>query len=345
MRILYIGGEIKNPQNGGERIEYRNQSLLSRVSRNNMFFLNPIDYDVHSLSFHLGMGISKRFVKTVLRTIAEQEIEVLYVSKSIFGRIAKDIKKKSRVKIISFFHNTESDFLYSNYKSSPSWRMYLFFLKAKYWERCANVYSDKIITLNERDSRRLKQLYGRGADYILPTSFSDSYRDLTNIEQNIDYLFLGSAFFANQQGVQWFLDNVMPHIGGNFTIAGKKMDEIHFNNLNDKTSVIGFVDDLSVLYASAKCVVSPIFSGSGMKTKTAEALMYGKTVIGTREAFEGYVIDKDCMIECNTAEEFINVLSKIDQIPFFNEKARKHFLKYYSDDAIFSGFDSFMSKL
>jgi len=35
-------------------------------------------------------------------------------------------------------------------------------------------------------------------------------------------------------------------------------------------------------------VILPIISGSGMKTKTAEALMYGKSIIGIKEAFEGY---------------------------------------------------------
>lgn len=39
-------------------------------------------------------------------------------------------------------------------------------------------------------------------------------------------------------------------------------------------------------------MVMPIFSGSGMKVKTAEALMYGKFLIGTKEAFEGYEIDE-----------------------------------------------------
>ena len=35
----------------------------------------------------------------------------------------------------------------------------------------------------------------------------------------------------------------------------------------------------------------PIFEGSGMKLKTCEALMFGKNIIGTPEAFAGYDID------------------------------------------------------
>ena len=41
------------------------------------------------------------------------------------------------------------------------------------------------------------------------------------------------------------------------------------------------VDCLETWYEKADVVISPIFLGSGMKTKTAEALMYGKPILGT----------------------------------------------------------------
>lgn len=52
-------------------------------------------------------------------------------------------------------------------------------------------------------------------------------------------------------------------------------------------------------------MISPIWAGGGMKTKTAEALMYGKTIIGTTETFEGYEMDPRCMILCRSAADFI----------------------------------------
>jgi glycosyltransferase involved in cell wall biosynthesis len=46
-----------------------------------------------------------------------------------------------------------------------------------------------------------------------------------------------------------------------------------------------------------------------MKTKVAEALMFGKKVVGTPEAFAGYeeVIDRAGWV-CATADEFANVI-------------------------------------
>lgn len=343
MTILYIGKKIDSPQNGGDMIEFRNQRLLDKITEGNVLYLDPLEINPHSFSSRIGMEISSNFLSLVEKMIRLQSIEILYVSNSYYGRLTKYIKKKTTVTIINFFHNVESDFFHAMYKSTPSIRSYLYYLKAHYWERCATQYADRIITLNNRDSNRLRDLYGRKADFLLPTSFKDSFEPIEGIIPDIDYLFLGSSFFANIEGVQWFLNNVIPKTKGNFTIAGKNMEKVPFKNLNDRVTVIGFVEDLNALYARAKCIISPIFSGSGMKTKTAEALMYGKTIIGNKEAFEGYIINKNCMIECNTSDEFIDALSKLDVIPSFNDSARSHFLENYSDECILSKYKEFIN--
>lgn len=345
MNILYIGKKVYSPQNGGDMIEFRNQRLLEEISEGKIMYLNPQDYNPHSFSSRIGMEISSNFLLLVEKSMIEHSFDILYVSQSYYGRVTKYIKKKSSAKILNFFHNAESDFFYAMYKSNPSLRSYLYYLKARYWEQCAAKYADVVITLNARDSERLRELYSRKADFILPTSFKDSYKHIEEMRSDIDYLFLGSSFFANNEGVQWFLNNVMPKTNGNFTIAGKNMDKVSFKNLNERVTVIGFVEDLNALYARAKCIISPIFSGSGMKTKTAEALMYGKTIIGTKEAFEGYIINKECMIECNTSDEFVQALSKLEEIPSFNESARTHFLENYSDECVLSQFKSFINRI
>ena len=153
-------------------------------------------------------------------------------------------------------------------------------------------------------------------------------------ERIIDYLFVGVSFFANVQGVQWFIDNIMPNVEGHLWVIGKGMDKVIFEHLTDRIHILGFVDDLSPYYYRARIVVSPIFTGAGMKTKTAEALMYGKTIIGTTEAFEGYIIDPRCMICCNDKEEFIKQVVNTYKNSLFNEHARLQFITHYSNEGI-----------
>ena len=50
-----------------------------------------------------------------------------------------------------------------------------------------------------------------------------------------------------------------------------------------------------------------------MKTKVAEALMYGKRIIGTREAFSGYEFNaEEVGWLCNTKEEFVAALRRVE---------------------------------
>jgi hypothetical protein len=206
------------------------------------------------------------------------------------------------------------------------------------WERYTCRYVDKLITLNARDTRRLAEVYGRTSSAELPMSFTDVY-DIQRAkaldkgkDSEITYLFVGIAFFPNIEGIQWFITNVFPHVPGRLVIAGKGMDQVAFQDLTERVSILGYVDDLSQLYYSARFVVSPIFSGAGMKTKTAEALMYGKTIIGTEEAFEGYIESPQSMHLCMTKEQWVETISRLllEVTSNINTISRSVFVKNYS---------------
>ena len=76
--------------------------------------------------------------------------------------------------------------------------------------------------------------------------------------------------------------------------------------------------------------------------------MYGKTVIGTTEAFQGYEIDKNCMVLCNSDEEFINFFNNCkDTIMHkpFNIHSRDVFKKHYDSNNILEKFKDFLSQI
>jgi glycosyltransferase involved in cell wall biosynthesis len=198
-----------------------------------------------------------------------------------------------------------------------------------------------VITLNHRDSRRLKEVYGVTATAELPTSFSDTYDE--NKAQKLDagsqseitYLFVGRAFFANVEGVQWFITNVLPNIKGTLYVVGSGMDKDAFADLTNRVKILGYVDNLSEVYYKARFVVSPILSGAGMKTKTAEALMFGKTIIGTTEAFEGYELTDGATYLCNTADEWISTINRLkSQSSNINLVSRSLFKKNHCTEAL-----------
>ena len=100
--------------------------------------------------------------------------------------------------------------------------------------------------------------------------------------------------------------------------------------------VVGTVDNIEDIYYHYSIVVMPIFYGSGMKVKTAEAMMYGRTILATDEALEGYDIEGvNGIFRCNTQEEYINVIIQLfkDDIPEFREEVHQKYLEKYSNGA------------
>ena len=81
-------------------------------------------------------------------------------------------------------------------------------------------------------------------------------------------------------------------------------------------------------------MVLPILWGDGMKVKTAEALMFGKTIFATDEALEGYMIENtENIYRCNSADEFINKINTYivekNRQKKYNPSIRELFLSKY----------------
>lgn len=330
MKLLFIGEKQEKVLHGWDLGNKKNQDLLESIFDT----VNYIPVDFHSLSGKVFVGITHPFLKRLDEELTKG-YDYVFVCQSTCGRVCKYIKSKyPSIKIITFFHNIER-FYASQYLKVSGIKAIPFYIRASVFERMAAKYSNYCIVLNERESNLLNKYYGKYADAIMPLSLEDKFqqkdKETNKDDELIDYLFVGTAFYPNVEGVQWFIDNVIPKVKGGLTVVGKDMRESIFKNLNDRISIYGFVDDLSDFYRRAKCVVSPIFHGGGMKTKTAEALMYGKLVLGTKEALEGYVIDSDCIVECNTADDYIANLSLMENTEqTYYESSRNNFLQYCS---------------
>ncbi|WP_086736871.1 glycosyltransferase [Erythrobacter colymbi] len=193
--------------------------------------------------------------------------------------------------VLTFCHNCETDFFAGACRTSPGIRTAA--VLAGHWqaERLAVRHSSRLITLTARDSEALARRFGRGADAVIPLAMEDA-RDLlaAPMQRAEPYaLFVGGGFFGNLEGLRWYAREVAPRVKMRTLVVGRGLDAL--GALPDNVEKIGPVEDLSPWYAGAALVIAPILSGSGMKTKVAEALMHGKRVVGTTEAFTGYGAD------------------------------------------------------
>lgn len=352
MKVLYIFPKFAAKNSGGSVVCKRNYDSLCAYYGEDSIISYPIHRkgkksaivmffdDLFSMGFG---GLTVEDKKRIVLLIKNEDVGLVFIDSSLFGGLSKYIKKRTSAKTVVFFHNVEYDFvkglILSNHSFIFSYRIFLALINEKQAARC----SDLTITLNQKDSDRLKILYGRSSDYVVPVAIKDKLFEVREKDYStpLNLLFFGSNFPPNIEAVEILVNNILPYVKANLTVAGSGMDELLKKyDQSDKLRIKGFVNDVDELYSSCDIVVMPIVSGAGMKVKTAEAMLYGKNVIATTNALEGYdVKNVPGIIRCDSINEFINAINNFDTtLPRYNNNIRSLYLDKYSYEASYRSF-------
>ena len=287
-------------------------------------------------------GVSAASLSCIVGLIRRRGIAQLFLDGSNLGAVARAVRRAGiDVQIVTFFHNVEARFFVGALRDRPGARAAG--ILAANWraERWATRYSDTTVCLNVRDGELLQRWYGRRADAILPLVMIDRPVAAGPRGPRGDFiLFVGGGFYANRAGVAWFARHVAPRIGVRTVVVGRDLPPLA------GIDVIGSVDDLAPWYRDARLVIAPIFDGSGMKTKVAEALMHGKRVVGTPEAFTGYasaVITAGRIAD--DADGFVAAIAATlaDDPPPFDPAMRALFDRFHSPQAARAGLAAIMT--
>lgn len=340
--------------NGGDQGTKKNLDTLRRVlgeGNVDVFYLHDkagksslMGYAKGAMLMPFGyfLGVTPAKVKELINKA--NGYAYVFIERSIFGILAKALKEAGYAgKIITSFQNIEVLYMDAKMPKHLPFRSVLLRLADKN-DRWSCAHSDIVIALNERDDIELQQRYNRKADILIPVTLHDRCADKrfdTQIQTRKRplCLFLGSYFLANNEGILWFMRNVYPKVDVEVKIVGRGMSKLKKEQpeLLRDIEVVSDAPDLGPYFEEADVMVLPIFAGSGMKVKTCESLMYGKNIIATDEALEGYQIEEGVSAwRCNTAEEFVACVNNFaaHPRPRWNEKARQCYLDHYSDKAV-----------
>ena len=340
--------------NGGDQGTKKNLDMLCRVlgEKNvDVFYLHDKagksslwEYAKGAMLMPFGyfLGLTPEKVKQLVDKA--NGYEYVFIDRSMFGILAKALKEAGyKRKIITSFQNVEVLYMNAKMPKHLPFRRVLINLADKN-DRWSCEYSDTIIVLNERDKAELKQRYGREAEVTVPVALVDKCAQMKVDTKAMTgkrplCLFLGAYFLANNEGIVWFMQNVYPKVDVEVKIVGRgmaKLKEEQPELLRD-IEVISDAPDLVPYFTEADMMVLPIFSGSGMKVKTCESLMYGKNIIATDEALEGYAVEEGVSAwRCNTAEEFVACIQAFaaHPRPRWNANARQCYLDKYSNESV-----------
>ena len=169
-----------------------------------------------------------------------------------------------------------------------------------YGEKLNQMYSDCNLVLNQRDYKVFEKAYHKKPEGLLPAAVAEPDFSLTKAiefdfskkeEADRYILFVGSKYYPNIVGLSWFVKNVFANLPDKFKliVIGRGMECVREDYKdNNRIFIVGGVEFLAPFYNNADIVIAPLFDGGGMKQKTAEALAYGKTFVGTKESLYGY---------------------------------------------------------
>lgn len=290
-----------------------------------------------------SVHISNKIIKDVLKIVIDNKYDAIFLDNRLVADILPAIKKNCpEIRIITNFHGISKYQFYENIIVKK--RIGELFVRVGNVnsEKKAVQYSDICCLMNKRELQHFRTYYQDKPHIFLPCILDDIHNpDDVKCQmkyEDFNLLFVGTYFTPNNEGIAWFINHVVPLIKKEIQVyvVGNRIDKVKEEyNLADCRNIhfIGRVDSLNPWYQCANAVIAPIFSGDGMKTKTAEALMFGKLVVGTSEAFVGY---EDILnYECNTAEEFADILNSlaIEGCPKFNWHNRERYLEEFSINA------------
>lgn len=261
---------------------------------------------------------SNQDIDEIVNLINKNQYDIVLFGSSETGKLISEVKRRCNVKTMTWYHDIVADVIERKKKTEFNLKMLPIWNAEKKAEGTDARFTDVPIVLHRRDAELLQKYWGRKTDVFIPIALEDKfvpydYSAESEKNEKLQLLFVGAYNWSvNVEAAKWFCENVMSKLNDyavQFNIAGFQME----NLLKDgwvgqykNVKVLGTVDNLAETYKKADVVVEPILTGSGMKVKTAEALMHGKEVIGTQEALVGYDELSDKV--CETGEDFISTI-------------------------------------
>ncbi len=365
-KVLMIASqEIENnPNDGGKRVSNRNWNLLMDTFGTDNVFLWMFDkgykkasyeksdndkvqshvYRIKPFNNYLDRALcvlkgdffeNHKCDLQVIRFINSNGIDIVFIDRTLFGRLSMMIRKRTKAKIWAFSHNIEKEYMWKKFSGNYFFSCFFSYI-AMISEKHTISTAERLFVLTKRDMELHHKYYGITPDYVLPVSFVDCF-DAQKVKcgsKTNELLFVGSMFPPNYDGIKWFIDEVMPKIPSwHLTIVGKNFEQKRAELSRKNVEVVGTVGNLEKYYYESNVMVMPIFYGAGQKVKTAEAMMYGKIIIGTDEALEGYdVAGTKGIYRCNNSSEFITALRDVAKhhADGWSEDVRALFVEKYS---------------
>lgn len=290
--------------------------------------------------------LDQRGILKIVRLIKQEKIDIVFVDNSIFGKLIKKIKKiYPTVLVLAYYHDVKAKLARQWLSDAPIYRKPVMLAMLSN-EKITAEYADVNFVLGNREEKFFSQAYKKRPEAHLSVYMDIQLSDefyIKSCNNKKKLLFFGGYYLPNVHGIDWFIKEVYPKLNNNIEVivAGRGMDKLKEKQYPPNITIMGYVESIEKLYRDADIVISPIFEGGGMKVKVAEAMAFGKVVVGSKESYEGYqekIPNKywnKFFYYANTADEFVskiqNALALDEKKHHFNPEVREIYESGFSE--------------
>lgn len=293
-------------------------------------------------------------IKLVLKIIKEKNINLVILQNSRLGNISEVIKNKfPEIKIIQNFDNFEYEFSKMFTKNMNLIIKKTEPLLVKKSEKKTLKNMDLGIFLTEKDKKNVENFYGiYKKSEIIPFIYENTFSN-KKVKKEKQVIFTGSLDMrANIEASLFLIKNYKKFFEKEkikLVLAGRNPSTELYNLIRElKLKNIEIIanpskEKMEVLLRESLFYISPVFDGSGMKTKFVEAIFYGLPILASEHTMIGYSkkFEKENFIKIFKDEKDIeNICKKISELYFIsqekniNEKIREFYKLNFSKDGI-----------
>jgi polysaccharide biosynthesis protein PslH len=241
--------------------------------------------------------ISAEFEAALTRLLKNEKFDIIQLEGPYMGYYIPAVKKYCNAPVAMRAHNVEHEIWArkSKNENNPLRRFYLKILSDRIRKHESKILNsiDLLVAISQRDNEILLKLNPGLKSIVIPAGVdADNYPQPLNPEYP-SLFFIGSLdWMPNQEGIVWFIENVWPEIKKHspilFHVGGRGAPPWLVKKLiSNGVNFHGEIEDAYEFMNMYSIMVSPVFSGSGIRVKILEAMMMGKVVISTRIGSEG----------------------------------------------------------
>jgi len=304
-------------------------------------------------SYHIDRFEKDEVADAIARMIQRSEYDIIQLESIYTAPYIEVIRKHSSAKIVLRAHNVEHQIWQrlAQQEKNPLKKVAMKSLarRLKAYELDAIKQVEVLTTVSSLDKDYFNKYSSTTKTIYHPIGIDTANykRNSASANSQIIIGFIGSMDWRpNIEGVEWFLAEVWPAIIGlypdmGFHIAGRNMTAQQIQRYEQGTSVtaVGEVEDALDFMNACHVLITPLFSGSGMRVKIIEAMALAKPVVTTSIGVEG--IDAAQGVEvliANTATDFIRSLKELLDQPAYREEiglsAKSFVLKNFDIDQL-----------